>query len=234
MIKRLGIVLLATSLVALGTAGSALAQLASGAPPAAPWQEGKNYFVIEPAQPSSTPGKIEVTEVFSYGCPACNAFLSTAEKIKKSLPANAVMTYVPAAFNAAESWPMFQRAYLTAKALGIAEKSHDAVFQSVWGGGDLAISPGSSGKLVKREIPDAAKFYAQYGVRPADFEATANSFAINTQVKKADAFVRATGIDQTPTLIVAGKYRVTASSAGSNDKLVELVRYLIDKESAGG
>lgn len=229
MIKRLGIVLLAA-----GMAMPAFAQMAPNAQPAESWKEGKNYFVIEPAQPSSTPGKIEVTEVFSYGCPACNAFLATGDKIKKSLPANAVMTYVPASFNAAESWPMFQRAYLTAKALGIAEQSHEAVFRSVWGGGDLAISPGSSGKLVKREIADAAKFYAQYGVKPADFEATANSFAINTQVNKADAFVRSTGVDQTPTIIVAGKYRLTASSAGSNDKLVDLVRYLVDKESAGG
>lgn len=229
MIKRFGIFL-----VAISVAFPAFAQMAPAIQPAASWQAGKNYFVIEPTQPSSTPGKIEVTEVFSYGCPACNAFLATVNQIKQSLPANAVMTYVPASFNAAESWPMFQRAYLTAKALGIAEKSHDAVFQSVWGGGDLAISPGSSGKLVKREISGAAKFYSQYGVKPADFEATANSFAINTQVKKADAFVRATGIDQTPTIIVAGKYRVTAASAGSNDKLVELVRYLVDKESAGG
>ena len=46
--------------------------------------------------------------------------------------------------------------------------------------------------------------------------------------------MRAAGIDQTPTIVVAGKYRVTASSAGSNEKLVELVKYLVDKESTGG
>ena len=229
MIKRLSILFLA-----LGFAFPAFAQMAQPLPSATEWKEGKNYFVIEPALPSSVPGRIEVTEVFSYGCPACNSFQPTAEKIKKALPANAVMTYTPAAFNAAESWPTFQRAYLTAKALGIADKTHDAVFQSVWGNGVLAISPGSSGKLVKREIADAAKFYSGYGVTAADFEATANSFAINTQVKKADAFVRAAGVDQTPTIVVAGKYRITASSAGSYDKLVELVQHLVAKESTGG
>ncbi|HXD37744.1 MAG TPA: thiol:disulfide interchange protein DsbA/DsbL, partial [Rhodanobacter sp.] len=50
------------------------------------WVEGKNYFLIEPAQPTSQPGKVEVTEVFSYGCPACNAFHSTANQIAASLP----------------------------------------------------------------------------------------------------------------------------------------------------
>lgn len=226
MIKRLG-----TLLLSLAFVGQAQAQ-APAAP--SPWQAGKHYFVIEPAQVSSTPGKIEVTEVFSYGCPACNSFQPTAERIKKSLPPNAVMTYVPASFNTAESWPTFQRAYLTAKALGIADKAHEAVFASIWGNGVLSIREGTGGKLVKREIADAAKFYADYGVKPEDFIATANSFAINTQVRKADAFVKATGVDSTPTIIVAGKYRTNGQSAGDYDKLVELVQYLVGLASAGG
>lgn len=226
MIKRIGALLLA-----LAAFGQAHAQVAA-APSA--WQAGKHYFVIEPAQISSTPGKIEVTEVFSYGCPACNSFQPIAERIKKGLPPNAVLTYTPASFNTAESWPTFQRAYLTAKALGVADKAHDAVFQSVWGNGVLSIREGTSGKLVKREIADAAKFYTDFGIKPEDFIATANSFAINTQVKKADAFIKATGVESTPTIIVAGKYRTNGQSAGSNEKLVELVQYLVSLAASGG
>lgn len=227
MIKRIGILLL--SLAALGQAHAQA--------PAAPasWQAGKHYFVIEPAQVSSVPGKIEVTEVFSYGCPACNSFQPIAERIRKALPANAVMTYTPASFNTAESWPTFQRAYLTAKALGVADKAHEKVFSSVWGtGGVLSIREGAAGKLVKREIADAATFYADYGIKPEDFIATANSFAINTQVKKADAYVKATGVESTPTIIVAGKYRANGQTAGNNEKLVELVQYLVGLASSGG
>lgn len=225
MIKRFGILLLAFTAFGLAQAQ---------APQADAWQAGKHYYLIEPAQPSSTPGKIEVTEVFSYACPACNSFQPIASKIKQGLPENAVLTYTPASFNTAESWPTFQRAYLTAKALGVADKAHEAVFQSVWGNGVLSIRDPSSGKVVKREIADAAKFYTDFGIKPEDFIATANSFAINTQVKKADAFIRTTGVESTPTIIVAGKYRVNGQSAGGNDKLVELVHYLVRREATGG
>lgn len=213
--------------VALFLATSALAQTPLQ------WQAGKHYFVIEPALPGNVPGKIEVAEVFSYGCPACNVFLPTADRIKKTLPANAILTYVPASFNTAESWPTFQRAYLTAKALGVADKAHEAMFRAIWANGELSIRDGS-GKPIKREIADTARFYATYGIKAEDFIATASSFAINTQVRKADAFVRAAQVDSTPTIVVAGKYRVNGQSAGSADNLVELVKYLVGLASSGG
>jgi thiol:disulfide interchange protein DsbA len=197
------------------------------------WEAGKNYFLIDPPQPTTTGDKIEVTEVFSYGCPACNFVHPSIDKLAKALPPNAAMNYVPAAFNPAEDWPMFQRAYLTAKALGIAEKSHDAMFDAVWKSGELATMDKATNRL-KSPMPsleDAAKFYAQYGVKPADFVATANSFTINTRMKQADAYVKACGVESTPSIIVNGKYRLTPQTAGSWDKVEPLVLFLIHKES---
>ena len=59
-------------------------------------------------------------------------------------------------------------------------------------------------------IDDVAKFYAKYGVKAEDFVGTANSFAVNAKIKRADAQVKAYGVDSTPTIIVNGKYRLTA------------------------
>src|ERR1700756_2409430 len=72
----------------------------------AKWVEGTNYFRVQPAQPTSTSGKIEVLDVFSYACPACNSFQPTLNKLKAALPADAQMAYLPAAFNPAEDWPV--------------------------------------------------------------------------------------------------------------------------------
>src|SRR5271163_2342120 len=84
---------------------------APAAKPAAPvWAAGTNYFLVQqppPAPPSLPPGRIEVTEVFSYACPACNAFLPTMHKLIESLPANVTVDYLPASFNSSEDWPMF-------------------------------------------------------------------------------------------------------------------------------
>src|SRR3954466_9331613 len=104
------------------------------------WVAGKHYSVIPQAQRTNVaPGKVEVMEVFSYGCPACNSFRPTMKKLKASLPANAQLVYLPASWNAAENWPTFQRAYLTAKALGVADKAHDQMFEAIWTTGQLGI-----------------------------------------------------------------------------------------------
>jgi protein dithiol oxidoreductase (disulfide-forming) len=216
--------------------GLCLASAGYSADVPVPWEAGKHYFVIDPPQRSEAGGKIEVTEVFSYGCPACNFAYTFFDKIRKGLPANAVMTFVPASFKPNEDWPMFQRAYLTAQALGVADKAHDAMFDAVWKDKTLAIM-NPDGRTIKNPMPtieDAAKFYEKYGVKAEDFVGTANSFAIGTKMKQADAFVRNTGTDSTPTIVVAGKYRLTYVSAGADWNLLEqLIHYLIQKEAAG-
>ncbi len=203
------------------------------------WVEGVHYFRLDPAQPTSTPGKIEVLDVFSYACPACNAFQPTVDQLKAALPASAQMAYLPAAFNPSEDWPVFQKAFLAAQSLKIAEKSHDAVYDAVWGSsGSLAIVDKATRQLLpaaqQPKIEDLARFYTRYGVKAEEFLAVANSFTIASQMKQADAAVMDHRVDGTPTLIVNGKYRVTPRAAGGYSQTVELVLFLINKEKATG
>jgi thiol:disulfide interchange protein DsbA len=201
------------------------------------WVEGKNYFTIEPQQPTGNPDKIVVTEAFSYACPACNAFHTTADQLEKSLPSNAVMTYLPVSFRPDENFPLFQRAYYAAKALGVVEKAHDAIYDAVWKTGELASDDLTTGRPKPQSawptIDDVAKFYAKYGVDPKQFVAVANSFSVNTQMKRADDMVKAYGVDGTPSIIVNGKYRFTPGSAGGYAQSIELTQWLIAKEAAG-
>lgn len=222
----------AMAVFALLSSGIAAAQTAPGAPR---WVAGKNYFLVQPPRPTDLPkGKVEVTEVFSYACPACNAFLPTMEKLKASLPPNAVLDYLPAAFNTAEDWPVFQQGYCTAQVLGVAEATHVAMFDAVWGSGELAVSDPATGRL-KQHMPtieDLARFYQQHAAVPAaKFVATAKSFQVDSLVRRANDLVAAYAVDRTPTLIVNGKYRVNTESAGGPDQVIELVRWLVSQES---
>jgi len=211
--------------------------------PAAPfvddgkWVEGKNYFLVDPAQPTSHPGKVEVTEVFSYACPACNSFHTTMDELVKSLPSNAVVVYLPASFRPDENWPLFQRAFYAAQALGVADKTYDAMFDASWKTGELSTYDLQAGKPKPHEawptIDDVAKFYAKYGVDPKQFVGVANSFSINTQMKRADDELKALGVDSTPTIVVNGKYRLTPKDAGGGPQTIELVQWLVSKETAG-
>jgi len=220
----------------LGFVAAVPAPAATPAPaPAHNWVEGENYYLVDTIPRSAPPpGKIVVTEVFSYGCPACNEFNPTAKRLIASLPSNVVFTYVPAGFIPAEDWPTFQRAFCTAESLGIAAKAHDAMFEAVWKTGELAIMNPTTHQLRSPlpTIADIAAFYAKRtGVKAADFVAAANSFDADRRIREANQFIRDFRVDSTPTIIVANKYRTDARSAGGYEELVQLVSWLVAKES---
>jgi len=145
-----------------------------------------------------------------------------------------VVDYLPAAFNTAEDWPMFQLAYVTAQILGVDQQTHDAMFDAVWKGGDLSITDPSTRALKSRmpTIEDAAKFYSQRaGVPVEKFIATSKSFSADLKVRTAQDLITGYKVDRTPTIVVNGKYRLHVESAGGTDQLVDLVKYLVAKES---
>ena len=209
--------------------------VAPAARAAADWKEGRNYFLVEPARAAAVPpGKVGVTEVFSYACPACNLFVPVMHRLLQALPANAVVDYLPASFNPSEDWPMFQLAFFTAQALGIADQAHDAMFDAVWNSRELTVIDPATQRIKDRlpTIEDAARFYnRRSGVPVEKFLSTAKSFAVDVKVRGAEDAIQAYKVDRTPTIIVNGKYRVHMQSAGSEDQLIELVKWLVAKES---
>jgi protein dithiol oxidoreductase (disulfide-forming) len=142
---------------------------------------------------------------------------------------------VHASWNPAESWPLFQRAYLTAQALGVADKAHNQMFNAIWMSDELAVVDRATNRIKNPQpnIEKVAAFYARVaGVDKARFVSTANSFSINAQMKSSDALIKAYRADSTPTIIVNGKYRLTGQSAGGSEQLIRLVNWLVAKESA--
>jgi protein dithiol oxidoreductase (disulfide-forming) len=217
-------------------ASIALFMLTIPAYAADPWVEGKHYFRVQPAQRTTVArGKVEVAEAISYGCPACNRYLPIVADLKKRLPPQAEVVYVHASFNAAEQWPMFQRAFYAATAMGIVNKTHDAMFKAIWDTGELAVIDSRTGGLKKPPptLDNVSKFYARTaGIDPQKFLATAKSFAVDLNVKRADEWIKAAHVDQTPTFVVNGKYRVTDRSAGGVPQLLEVIEWLVAREVA--
>src|SRR5262245_41400778 len=199
------------------------------------WVEGTHYTVLDPVQRTIVPaGKVEVLEVFSYGCPFCSQFQPIVEKLEQSLPSQAQMAYLPASFLPAEAWPMFQRAYFAAQSLGIAEKTHQAMYDAVWKTGELAISDPVTHRLKKPlpSIEDAARCYERLaGVKPEVFLAAAKSVGVEEKMRAADAQVVAMAVPGTPCLVVNGKYRVNLDDINNDGELIDLVAYLVAKET---
>ncbi|HUN71471.1 MAG TPA: thiol:disulfide interchange protein DsbA/DsbL [Steroidobacteraceae bacterium] len=200
------------------------------------WTEGINYVALSQPQPTTVPaGKVEVMEVFSYACPFCAKFQPYMHALEHSLPRNAKMVYLPASFIPTEDWPMFQRAYFAAQSLGIADRTHQAMFDSVWKTGQLSIEDPVTNEL-RRPLPtikDAARRYSELtGVSPQKFLQAAQSFGVDTEMREADAQILAMEVPGTPCIIVDGKYRIQMDSLTSPDQLIPLVRFLVAKASA--
>jgi thiol:disulfide interchange protein DsbA len=219
------------SLVAL--AAAVLAPVSQAQP--VKWVAGKHYSIV-PTQRTQVPaGQVEVMEVFSYGCPACNQFRPVLRQLKAALPKNAQLVYLPASWNAAEAWPMFQRAYITAQSLGIADKAHDPMYEAIWTTGELGITePG--GRRLKTKLPtldDAAKFYQRVaGVKAQDFINASKSFSVDLKIKQAESQIKAMSITGTPTLVVNGKYRINNEAFRTTEEIIEAVNWLVAQESA--
>lgn len=206
------------SIALFGLIAAATSHAATPAAPVSPmkWQEGTSYFLVEPPQPTASGSKVEVLEVFSYACIHCAHFQPTADTIKKELPSYASFSYMPAIFS--PQWEPYARAFYTAQSLGVLDKSHQALFDAL----HTQHKPLS-------DINALAAFYADYGIDPAKFISASTSFEVESKMARSVAMVPKYGIDGTPSIIVNGKYRLNRGSAGSDEQVVELVKFLVEK-----
>ena len=163
-----------------------------------PYTEGSEYVKLPaPYQRYSAAGKVEVVEVFSYGCIHCAHFAPLAETLRKELPPGVEFKLLPAPFSA--EWLPFARAYYAAKQLGVVDRTHLQLFTAKF---DQHYPINSMNEL--------ADFYAREGVDRAKFMSIATSPEVTAKMKSDLALIQKWQVDGTPTLVVDGKYRVAA------------------------
>lgn len=186
--------------------------------PVAPFQAGQHYTVLSPVQPTSTDtGKVEVAEVFQFGCGGCYSFEPHIQSwlARKADYVNFVR--IPALWNPVGI--LHARAYYAAEALGKTDEIDGPFFAEFH---------------TKRNYLDTeaklADFFAEHGVDAATFKSTFNSFAVNAKLKRAEELVKRYGVNATPTVVVNGKFVTTGDKAGSYANWFAIVDYLAARE----
>jgi len=172
----------------------AVALLISGAA-VAEAQLGKDYKLLNPAQPTSTK-KIEVLEFFFYECSHCYHLHPLIAAWEKSMPKDVQLSYVPTIFR--DSTEPLARTFYVLESMGQIKQLDDAIYRGIHVENVPMYDLGSIADFVEKRGVDRAKFSAAY-----------NSFAIQSKVTRARQMIRSYGINGTPTLVVDGKYVIT-------------------------
>lgn len=162
-------------------------------------QSADKFVNVNPPQPTE-PGKVEVLEFFSYGCPHCAVLEPMVTEWKKALPSAVSFKSVPVAFNA--SMKPLQQLYYALEAVG-RDDLHPKVF--------AAIHQEKKRIFTRDAIID---WVATQGVDRAKFAAAMDSFGVQSKAQRADQLVKGYAVQGTPSIAVAGRYMTSPSEAG--------------------
>ncbi len=190
---------------------SAFAQLA--------YVAGSDYQVISPAVKTSNPDKVVVTEIFWYGCPHCFRFEPYVERWSANLPEGVVFEQVPSAL--VKGWIEHARAFYAFEMMGALDQLHTEFFDAL--------------HLKRQRLNDIdaiAGFVAEHGLDEKAFREHYNSFPVETQIRKNLQKEKRYGHDGVPAVIVNGKYLVSGSLAGSNERMIQIMSFLVQQELA--
>ncbi len=183
------------------------------------YQAGTHYEVLATPVRTLDPNKVEVSEVFWYGCGHCFQFEPLIQQWKQDLSEDVIFRRSPAMWNA--DMETHARAFYTAKALGILDEVHQPLFNAL--------------NLQRKKLnteESLAEFFADFGVDKERFMKTFKSFGVTSQVKQADARARSYKITGTPEMVVDGKYRISASLAGGHKEMLKVADFLVAKARA--
>ena len=179
---------------------------------------GTHYEVLDNPVKTADPNKIEVMEVFWYGCPHCYAFEPVLNSWVSKLPSDVVFQRSPGMWNS--TMEIHAQIYYAEQALGVYDRLHGKVFDEIHQKHNYLLTE-----------KDIRAFFTANGVDGAAFDKAWGSFAVTSGVKKANSRMSEYGIQSVPTLIVNGKYRITAGEAvRTHEEMLKVADFLIARE----
>jgi thiol:disulfide interchange protein DsbA len=181
-----------------------LSVTAAAEPPASRFVAGRDYEVLAAAAPlAATADGVPVIEFFMYLCFPCAAVEPELERYRTATLGRVALTRVPAVFNSEAE--LHARAFYTAETLGKLEAVHAPFYDEIHVRGN---------RLASRAA--LAEFFSRFGVDGPAFAAAFDSPRVEARMQQALALANEYGIDATPSLVVAGRYKTNPSMAGSD------------------
>lgn len=181
------------------------------------YKAGVHYEIVDNPTSVRDPSRIEITEVFWFGCNHCYALEPYIARWKKDMPTDVAFIKSPATWN--EMLKTHATIYYTAKALGIEQQFVPAAFNTIQ----------NEGRMLTGNT-ELEYYFRGFDVNKDKYKAVSTSFGVRNAVDQADKKMKQWKVTGVPSLIVNGKYKVSASRAVRTDQLFEVVDFLIEKE----
>ena len=206
------------------TGGARAADTAAAATAAlAKWKAGTNYKLVANPQPTSVPaGKVEVSEVFWYGCGHCYALDPTLESWKQTKAPYVEFVRVPVIWGPQHR--QHAKIYYTLQALHRPDL-HAKVFEAIHQEG-LQLTGRSEEQV--RSIH--AAFFAREGVSAKDFNAAYDSMSVAANIMRAENLTKNLQVSTVPVMYVNGKFSTSVDDAGGTTEMIALVNDLAASE----
>ena len=179
----------------------------------------ESYTVLSTPLEISTGDKIEVIELFWYGCGHCFALEPYVNKWQKEMPDNIEFVKMPAIFST--RWEFHGKAYYTMEALGVLDKANDAFFHRI--------------HVLRKKISDLndlIEFLADYDQSAEQVAATFNSFDVDNKLRNAKRITQNSSAQGVPAFLVDGKFHTSVKLAGGQDNLFKVINQLVEKSAA--
>lgn len=199
------------------------AALAEDSKVAGPWRAGQHYKQMPlPPSPETPTAKVQVSEVFWYGCGHCYALDPVLEAWNAKKAPYIDFVRVPVIWGPLH-W-QHGKLFYTLQALGRPEL-HAAVFDAI----HKEHQPLADRDEVKaREMHFA--FLSGHGVTREKFDATYDSMPVMTNLRRAASITENYQVANVPVIFIAGRYSTSVAEAGDTDKLIRLINDLAASE----
>lgn len=195
--------------------GSAL--LASGVTLGREFTPGQHYRQLIPRVDTGLPeGRVQVVEVFWYGCPHCYSFEPLVDEWSRNLPEHVDFTHLPAPFN--DLWALHARVYFAAKQLGVLEEIHQPFFDAIH----------AQGRHMRSESA-VLRFVDQRGLDADAFREAMRSPEVGAAIGEAGLLVQAFQVEGVPSMVVDGRALVSAGMTGSHEGMLRVVDQLLEE-----
>ena len=181
------------------------------------FKAGVHYELLDNPTKVRDPSKIEVTEVFWFGCNHCYALEPYIARWKREMPLDVTFIKSPATWN--DMLKTHARIYYTAKALGIEQQFVPAAFNTIQ----------NEGRMLTGNT-ELEYYFRGFDVEKDRYKAVSTSFGVRNAVDQADKKMKDWKVTGVPSLVVNGKYKVAASRSVRTDELFDVVDFLIEKE----